>query len=77
MTWLANDVPGLVKPESRNAVQDYALVGNQFVENHIKGGNPVGDHDQQRVAEIIDIADFAADKKRQVDEDGVVEQLMT
>jgi len=48
------------KPKGGELIQDGAFAGNRIWENNIEGRKPVGRHEKERVAEIEDLADFAA-----------------
>ncbi len=73
---VGNNLPGPLKPERGDAVQDDTLVGDQLLEDDIKRGDPVRDHDQELVTEIVDIADLAFDIQGQLDKIGLAHEFV-
>src|SRR5436305_1124297 len=47
------------QPEERHRGQDAALVGDRCRQHPIKGADAIGGDDDQAVAEVVDVADFA------------------
>ena len=62
MRW--DEISQQVEPEQGSLRQHPALAGNATAENAIEGGNSVRRYEQQRVAQVIDIADFATPQQR-------------
>ena len=54
------EVPQIVEPENGKLREDFALIGNPRGQNVVERGDAVGGHDQQVLAQIVNIADLAA-----------------
>jgi hypothetical protein len=54
-----DDRSGPVEPERRDLRQDLALVGNAGTEDVVEGRDAIARDDEQAVAELVDVADFA------------------
>ncbi len=62
---MRHDVADLAKPKFRQLREDLAFVGNRRRQDHVEGGNAIAGDQQQFVAEIVDVAHFAAAEKSQ------------
>src|SRR6266852_5312880 len=65
---VGNDVLQEIEPEERELSQNAALVGDWRGKDDVEGGEPVRGDDQELVAEIVDVADFAARSRCQAGE---------
>jgi hypothetical protein len=54
-----------VEPEVRDLREDRSLVGDARREHDVECGDPIGRDEEVLVAEIIDVADFAAARERE------------
>ena len=54
------DVAEAAEPEDGDLVEDLSLVGDAGREDDVERGDAVGGDEQERVAEVVDVADFAA-----------------
>src|SRR5512139_3552142 len=54
-----NDILQNFKPVGGYLVENSPFMGNAIGEEHIEGGNPVSDHDQQMSTQIITIPDLS------------------
>jgi len=54
-----HDRSGPVEPERRDLRQDFAFVGNAGTEHVVEGRDAIARDDEQAVAELVDVADFA------------------
>jgi len=57
---VGNDLAELMKPEERELREDATLVGDCRGHNDVESGKAVGGDDEQFIAQVIDIANFAA-----------------
>jgi len=48
------------EPEDRDLVEDFSFVGDAGREDDIEGGDAVGGDEEERVAEVVDVAYFSA-----------------
>ncbi len=55
-----NNVGHQVEPEDRKLVKNLSLLRDAFIHDDIESGETIGGHDQQMLAKIVDVADFAA-----------------
>ncbi len=67
---VGDEVGCLLKPEPGQGGQDAAFVGDTGRQDHVEGRNPVGGDNQQRIAEVVNIAHFALDKRGQAGNGG-------
>ena len=65
-----NYVPQKLKPKERELSEDSAFVWNRSWHYDIERGEAVSGDDQQFVAEIVDVANFAAAVKREIGKGG-------
>ena len=56
---IRDQIPGFLKPEGGNQVQDLPLAGDQGRQDIIKGRNPVAGDDQQPAVDFEHIAHFS------------------
>ena len=49
-----------VEPEAAELCEDAAFVGNAAGEDPVEGADAVGAYQEQAIAEVVDVADFAA-----------------
>ena len=56
---IGDDVFGPGEPESRDLGEDLALVGNARAKHVVERGNAVAGNNEQPVAKVVDVADFA------------------
>jgi len=49
-----------VEPEERETAEDTALVGDRRREHRVERTDAVGRHDQQPIADLVDVAHLAA-----------------
>ena len=57
---VVRNVAHQVEPEERNLRQNLALARHAAGHDHVEGADPVGRNEEQRVAEVVDIAHLAA-----------------
>ena len=62
---VGHDVGQLFEPEQRNLGEDLSLVRNGRGQHDVEGRETVGGDNQQLVAELVDVANFAAPAKFQ------------
>ena len=59
-----DDIGQLVEPERRQLRQHLALVGDAGAQHVVEGGDAVGGDQEQRIAQVVDVAHFAGAKPR-------------
>ena len=60
-----HEIAHALEPERRQLRQDLALVGNARAEDVVERRDAIGRDDEQVVADLVDVADFAAAVQRQ------------
>ncbi len=70
---VGNNVCGFVKPEPGQGGQHAAFAGDAGGQDHVKRRKPVRGDNQQRIAEVVDVAHFALNKLRQAGNVGLEE----
>src|SRR6266849_8021013 len=61
---IGEDVFQKIEPEERKLRQDAPFVGNGSEHDDVEGREAVGGHDEQVVAQVIDVAHLAARQRR-------------
>jgi hypothetical protein len=60
---MRDDILDDAKPEFRQSGEDFSLIGDQGRQDNVKGRNPIAGDQQELVAQIVNIANFAAIEK--------------
>jgi hypothetical protein len=72
---VGHDIAQQLKPEERELGQDFAFAGNAGGEHVVEGGDAVRGDEEERFADGIKVADFAAREQRKAGEIGLGECL--
>jgi hypothetical protein len=62
---IRNHVPELLEPEERKLCEHLSFIGNGRGQNHVEGREPVSGDDEQAIAKIVDITNFASASQRE------------
>ena len=67
---MRDEISHLLEPEARELREHLALVGNAGTENVVERGDAIRRDDEQLIANLVDIAHFAATMERQAGQGG-------
>ena len=65
---MRHEIAEMIEPERRELREHFALVGNARPEHVVERRDAIGRDDEQVLAEIVDVADFAAPRERETGE---------
>ena len=55
--------PNFLEPEQAQGGEDLSLVRNSIGHDDVECADPIGGHNQQRLAEVIDVANLSASNR--------------